>query len=406
MQIKAFSALRPTKQMAREVAALPYDVMTLKEAKEMVKVHPYSFLRIDKPEVQWALSGQALYERAGEQLSEWIKQKIFVRESQALYVYELQTQKVHQYGLVTLVSTKDYIDNRIKQHEKTRKDKEQERFWHIQACQAHTGPIFLVDNTLEDLGERLKDYTMSHQAILNDTFEDGVTHKIYKVSEEDIVNKWIKDFEKVTALYIADGHHRAAAAVKVSEVVGHHMKQANDFLAIIFPKDQLQILAYHRVIKDVSGYTKERLWQYLEELFEIIPVQKDFYLPDQKHTFGMRYEKKWYRLKCKESCLKTLQGIQCLDVSILQDKVLGPIFMIKNPKEDPHIDFVPGTEQPELLNWRTDGEEMDIAFSLFPTSIEELIITANEGGLMPPKSTWFEPKLRSGFILHPFHEEY
>ena len=399
--LKAFKALRPDYKWVREVAALPYDVMTYEEALQIVEGHPYSFLNIDKPEIRSQAKGEGLFEEVGTQLKQWIQEGIFVEESEGLYIYELETNKVHQYGLVGLVSAADYEKGVIKKHENTRSDKEQERVWHITHCKAHTGPIFLVDHKLKDLGNQLVAYAKEHKPLFDETFEDHITHRIYKISDQALIKKWIKDFEAIPYLYIADGHHRAAAAYRVAKQMGDTLPETQNFLAVIFPKNQLQILAYHRVIKDESGYTKEELWKKLSVYFDIQPIQEMIYLPDQPHTFGMRYQKKWYILSCKEDYLLGLKGSALLDVAILQNEVLAPIFKIENPKEDPRIDFIPGVEEASTLNKRTESE-MDIAFSLYPTSLDELIAIADENALMPPKSTWFEPKLRSGFLIHSF----
>lgn len=400
-QLKAFSALRPQEKWVKEVAALPYDVMTNEEAIEIVSGHPYSFLNIDKPDIHIREKGEAPYIYAGQKLNEMIEQGIFVKESKALYIYELQTERVHQYGLVGLVSVEDYQKGIIKKHENTRSDKQQERVWHISHCKAHTGPIFLVEHTLEALGDELSAYTKVHMPLFDETFENQITHRIYKVEEEESISKWISAFQSVPYLYIADGHHRAAAACKVAENIGSSVPETQDFLAVIFPKNQLEILAYHRVLKDESGYTKEELWKSLSDYFHIELVEAPIYLPPNQHIFGMRYQKQWYRLTCKEDYLSNLTVQEQLDVSILQNRVLAPVFKIENPKEDPRIDFIPGVESAEVLNERTDTD-MDIAFTLYPTSLDELIMIADANGLMPPKSTWFEPKLRSGFLIHPF----
>ncbi len=400
-QLKAFCALRPQEKWVREVAALPYDVMTNEEAREMVNGHPYSFLNIDKPDIHIQEKGEAPYIYAGNQLKEMIDKGIFVQESEALYIYELCTNRVHQYGLVGLVSTSDYEEGIIKKHENTRSDKQQERVWHIQHCKAHTGPIFLVENALETLGDELSSYASKHTPLFDETFENDITHRIYKVDETEMIDKWIKAFKEVPHLYIADGHHRAAAACKVAETLGEIQPETKDFLAVIFPKNQLEILAYHRVLKDESGYNKEELWNKLSTYFEIHEVSDAVYLPTQRHTFGMRYQKQWYSLTCKVEYLQTLTANDQLAVAILQNSVLAPLFKIENPKEDPRIDFIPGVESATVLNDRTESE-MDIAFSLYPTSLDELIMVADANGLMPPKSTWFEPKLRSGFLIHPF----
>lgn len=403
IEIKAFCALRPSNKWVREVTALPYDVMDTKEAIEMVKNKPYSFLRIDKPEIEHPESGKMLYQKAGQQLEDWVRKGVFIHETKGLYIYELQTVSCHQFGLVTLVSAKDYNDGIIKKHEKTRQEKEQERIWHIEKCRAHTGLVYLVEQTLETLGEELESYAKRHLALFDETYEDGVTHRIYKISESAIINQLIEQFKAVPCLYIADGHHRAAAACHVAEYCAETFPEAKAFLAAIFPKKQLNILAYHRIIQDKCRYSKDIIWQQLSHYFIISPVNKEFYLPSETHTMGMRYHKQWYELKCKEDYLSSLLGSERLDAAILQNQILTPLFNITNPREDPCIDFIPDMGNPSILNERTQAEGQ-IAFSLFPTSIDELIEVADRNELMPPKSTWFAPKLRSGFLLHPFAE--
>ena len=403
VEIQAFCALRPSHKWVREVASLPYDVMTHQEALEMVKHKPHAFLRIDKPEIEHTETGKVLYEKAGNELKEWIHQGIFVHETKALYIYELQSASSHQFGLVTLVSAKDYDTGIIKQHEKTREDKKQTRIWHIENCKAHTGLVYLVEPTLETLGETLESYAKEHRPLFDETYEDGVTHRIYKLSEPALINELIHAFKTVPCLYIADGHHRAAAACYVAQEYGKIFPECNAFLAVIFPKKQLNILAYHRIIQNKYGYNKNVIWQQLSLYFTIRPANEAIYLPTEPHTIGMRYNKEWYELKCNASYLASLMGINRLDVSILQNQILDPVFHITNPRVDPSINFIPDTGDPFILNACTEDKEQ-IAFSLFPTSIEELIEVANRNELMPPKSTWFSPKLRSGFLLHPFDE--
>lgn len=400
-KLKAFRALRPQNKWVKEVAALPYDVMTDDEACQMVEGHPYSFLNIDKPDMHRDEKGEMSYIYAGKYLDKMIDEGIFVTESEALYIYELETEVVHQFGLMGLVSVEDYKNGVIKKHENTRNDKEQERVWHIRHCKAHTGPIFLIESSMDTLGSELIRYATTHVPLFDETFEDHITHRIYQIREASWITHFIESFACISSLYIADGHHRAAAACKVAEQLGDTVSESQDFLAVIFPKNQLQILAYHRVLKDESGYTIERLFERLSLNFDITLVESTLYIPDQAHTFGMRYQKKWYKLVYKQEQLEKLKGSDCLDVSILQNEVLAPIFKIKHPKEDLRIDFVPGSKPAEVLNQRTNTD-MDIAFSLYPTSLDELIQVADANGLMPPKSTWFEPKLRSGFLIHPF----
>ena len=399
-QLKAFSALRLKEQWAKEVAALPYDVMSISEARQMVEGHPYSFLNIDKPEIHISEEGEAPYLFALESLKRLITEGIYEQDQESLYIYELESPFAHQYGLVGLVNTKEYEAGIIKKHEHTRSDKEEDRVQHIKHCSAHTGPIFLVEQDLKGFGEQLISFATSQKPILNVTFEDGVSHRIYQISHQETIQEMITLFKTVPALYIADGHHRAAAACRVAHELADNA-EAQSFLAVIFPKEQLHILAYHRVLKDESHLSKSELFQKLRLLFDIEELADQVYLPAIPHTFGMRYQKKWYKLTCKPFLYEDKTAEACLDAAILQREVLEPLFKIKDPKNDPRIDFVPGIYEADTLNSRTD-EEMDIAFSLYPTQMEELIAVADSGGLMPPKSTWFEPKLRSGFFVHRF----
>lgn len=399
-QLKAFSALRLKEKWAKEVAALPYDVMSMSEAKQMIEGHPYSFLNIDKPEIHVHEKGEAPYLYASTCLTRFIADGLYEQDQESLYIYELESSYAHQYGLVGLVDTKEYEAGMIKKHEHTRSDKEDDRMQHILHCRAHTGPIFLVEQDLKGFGDQLISFAISQKPILDVTFEDGVSHRIYQISHQETIQELITLFKMVPALYIADGHHRAAAAARVAHKLVDN-EEARSFLAVIFPKEQLHILAYHRVLMDESHLTKSELFQKLYTLFDIDEIAADVYLPTAPHTFGMRYQKKWYKLSCRPLLYENKAVEARLDAAILQREVLEPLFKIKDPKNDPRIDFVPGIRNAEILNRRTD-EEMDIAFSLYPTRMEELIAVADMGGLMPPKSTWFEPKLRSGFFVHRF----
>ena len=399
-KLKALRAQRLQPQWAKQVAALPYDVMSTTEAKAMVEDQPYSFLNIDKPEIHIPEDGMTPYLYAASKLKAMIHEGIYAQDEESLYIYELQTQVAHQYGLVGLVSAKEYQQGIIKKHENTRVDKEEDRVQHILHCSAHTGPIFLVEEALPHFGEQLISYAASQKPIVDVTFEDGVSHRIYQISDKGNIKALTELFDTVPALYIADGHHRAAAACRVADMLPNN-EEAQFFLAVIFPKEQLHILAYHRILKDRSGLNKAQLFERLNNLFEITELNLEVYLPDVPHTFGMRYEKKWYKLVCKKHLYETSSVVERLDAAILQREVLEPLFNIKDPKNDPHINFVPGIRPASELNSRTEVE-MDIAFSMYPTSMEELLAVADANGLMPPKSTWFEPKLRSGFFVHCF----
>lgn len=400
VDLKPFAAYRLEEKWAKEVAALPYDVMSTQEALDIVRQHPYSFLNIDKPEIHIKEKGEAPYLYAAQKLKEMMRGGIYTQDQRSLYLYELESNAAHQYGLVGLVSVRDYKDGLIKRHENTRQDKEAGRVAHILHCRAHTGPIFLVEEGVTDFGEELINYTVRHRPLIQVTFEDGVTHRIYQMSELTDIKRFVELSRKIPALYIADGHHRAAAACRVAEELPQN-KEAAHFLAVIFPKEQLHILPYHRVLKVDKGLTPQQLFSALEDRFEIEKVSDLMYLPSQKHVLGMRYRRQWYALHCKKDLYEGKNCIDQLDVSILQGQILLPLFHIIDPKNDQRLDFIPGPMAPQALNKQTEKEKA-IAFSLYPPSMEELLSVANTGGLMPPKSTWFEPKLRSGFFIHCF----
>lgn len=401
IKIKPFKALRPKKEWVAEVASLPYDVMSKEEAKEIVRQHPHSFLNIDKPEIHVEAQDDTPYLYARNLLDQMIKEEIFIQDSSSFYLYEQACSFGHQYGLACLVSSQDYQEGRIKRHEQTRQDKEKDRFLHISYCKAHTGPIFLIEDEWPELGDYLKAYASTHIPLYDLTLEDEVMHRLYSIKEERVIHQLIEAFNRMNALYIADGHHRAAAAVQVAQQLGASQNEANDFLAVIFPKEQLCILPYHRMIKDESGYTKEKLFEALSQSFVISEVKEKFFLPTQLHELGMCYQKRWYRLQCKSEILDKKNAVKQLDVSILQDYVLKPVFKIENPRTDTRIGFLPGSTSKEQMIQYVE-KQWDILFTLYPTAIESLIDVAKEGEIMPPKSTWFEPKLRSGLLIHRF----
>lgn len=401
IKIRAFKALRPKDKWVKEVAALPYDVMTEEEAKKMVGGHPYSFLNIDKPEIHNLSAEDNPYLYVSKLLFQMKDEGVFIQDSNCLYIYELISGFGHQYGLVCLVSARDYQEEKIKKHEQTRKDKEDDRVQHIAYCKAHTGPVFLIEDEIPQFGVYLKDYASRHMPLYDFMNEDHITHRIYAVSEKEQIDYLIKCFAQIKALYIADGHHRAAAASRVSKKLGDRWPEADDFLAVVFPKEQLHILPYHRIIKDESGYNKVNLLDKLAEKFQVTPVEASTYLPAHAHEIGMYYQNQWYSLQIKPECLKDKSAAEGLDVAVLQREVLGPIFRIGDPRTDSRIDFVPGLPDIQLIQ-ESQKRNMDMIFTLYPTSVEDLISVARAGEMMPPKSTWFEPKLRSGILIHMF----
>lgn len=406
--VKPFICIRPRGEMAARTAALPYDVYNRQEACEAVKGNPYSFLNIDRPETQFSAEvdtyDDRVYEKARELLDSQIKEGIYVTDPDpAYYLYELTMDGRSQTGIVACCAVDDYINGVIKKHENTREDKEQDRIRHVDATNAHTGPIFLAYRRQEEL-KRLVEQAKKEKALYDFVSEDGIRHRVWKIGDPGMVKAVEEAFEKLPAAYIADGHHRAASAVKAGlkrrqENPDYTGKEPfNYFLSVLFPDDELMILPYNRVVKDLNGLEKEGFLKKAEEKFEIHLLGKEAFAPDQKGTFGMYLEGEWYGLKIRPE-YESEDPVAGLDVSILQDQLLGPVLGIGDPRTDCRIDFIGGIRGLKELERRADSD-MKLAFSMYPTSITELLAVADAGQLMPPKSTWFEPKLRSGLFIH------
>lgn len=405
-EIRPFYCVRPTKERAKEVAALPYDVYNKREAREAVKNHPYSFLNIDRPETQFEESidmySKQVYEKAGAMLQQWIMDGIFMKEQKkCYYLYELTMTGRTQTGIVACASVEDYENNVIKKHENTRFEKERDRICHVDACNAQTGPIFLAckeDSILEQKMVQWKE----QEPIYDFVAEDQVRHRVFLIEKEEEIQFLTEHFKEIPALYIADGHHRAASAVKVSqkrreENGGKKDEEYFYFLSVIFPANQLKILDYNRVVSDLNGNTELEFLEKVQQEFTIQQV-KEAFRPEKKGQFGMYLNGQWYQLTVKDS-MSSNDVVEKLDVSLLQDRLLNPILGIHDPKTDERIKFVGGIRGLKELE-RLVEEGDAVAFSMHPTSMEELFQVADAGRLMPPKSTWFEPKLRSGLFIH------
>ncbi len=408
-KIKPFKAVRPAKALAENIAALPYDVYNREEAKAEIAKEPHSFLRIDRAETNFpdyvSTYDTAVYEKANNLLEEMLKNGEFVtEEKECFYIYELIMEGRSQTGLVACASVDDYVSGVIKRHENTRTDKELDRINHIDRCNAQTGPIFLTYRS-SDRVKKLIDSKILEEKLYGFTSADGITHNIWKLDQEEVVNNMKKEFEKIPAVYIADGHHRAASAVKVGlkrreeqqEYTGN--EEFNFFLSVLFPAEELLIMPYNRVVKDLNGYTEEEFLKKTEEYFTLEEQGNNAYAPKEKGEYGMYLEDKWYKLVIKNEYRKDDDPVAGLDVSLLQDNLLENILGIKDPRSDKRIDFVGGIRGLAELERRV-SEDMRVAFSLYPTGIRELIAVSDAGELMPPKSTWFEPKLRSGLFIH------
>ena len=406
--IRKFKAIRPTSKMAEAVAALPYDVVNSEEAREMTKDKPYSFLHVDKAEIDLPVDtdiySPQVYAKAKENLDKLVSDGILVQDNKPmLYVYELTMDGRSQTGLVACTSIDEYLNGIIKKHELTREDKEQDRIRHVDICNANTGPIFLAYRTVDEISAIIEN-VKKNAPVYDFTAEDGIKHRAWVIDNDETANKLIELFKAVPNLYIADGHHRNASAAKVGlkrraehpDYTGD--EEFNYYLAVIFPSDQLKIMDYNRVVKDLNGMTSEEFMNKLAEKFDIHEADGRA-KPEKQYDFGMYLDKKWYMLTAKEN-LRVNDAVAGLDVSILQDNVLIPILGIGDIRTDKRIGFVGGIRGLGELERRVDSGEMKVAFAMYPTSIDQLMTIADENKIMPPKSTWFEPKLRSGLFIH------
>ena len=409
--IKAFECIRPDEKVADRVAALPYDVYNREEALKEVEREPLSFLAIDRAETQFDSSvdtyADCVYDKARELLDSRIADGTFITDTdKAYYVYELTMNGRTQTGIAACASIDDYNNNIIKKHENTRADKEQDRINHVDRCSAQTGPIFLAyraDEVIRNEVAKAKET----KPLYSFTSPDGIRHQVYKISNAQSVENIEKAFAGIDDIYIADGHHRAASAVKVGlkrreehpDYTGE--EEFNYFLSVLFPDEELMIMPYNRVAKDINGYSKEEFIKKIEEKFEI-EESAAAVEPAYKAEFGMYLDEKWYKLKAKEDILSD-DPVDGLDDAILQNNLLEPVLGIHDPKTDKRIDFVGGIRGLLELEKRCHTDCV-LAFSMYPTSIAELFAVADAGRLMPPKSTWFEPKLRSGLFIHKIEE--
>ena len=406
--VKPFRAIRPDKKYVQRIAALPYDVYNRDEARVVVKENPLSFLAIDRAETafppDYNIYGDWVYEKAGELLREWLNEGYFVKDSkEGFYLYELTWRERVQNGIVAVSAVDDYLNQVILKHENTREEKEQDRIRHIEGCGAQTGPIFLAYRDREDLNQMILE-VKKREADFDFTNEDGVRHRVFCVFEEELIRKIEAGFGNVDKVYIADGHHRCASAAKVclkrrgQDADYDRDAEYNYFLSVLFPQSELEILDYNRVVRDLNGLTEEEFLEKLKKDF-IIEEKEQPYSPMDKGEFGMYLKNRWYAIKFKHMELVEKNIIDKLDVSILQNYCLQPILGIENPRTNFRLDFSGGIRGLQELERRVHTD-CKVAFSMKATSMEELFQVAEKGLLMPPKSTWFEPKLRSGLFIH------
>lgn len=408
--IRPFKAIRPIKELGEKIAALPYDVMNSDEARDRVKDNPYSFLHVDKAEVDLPeeidVYDDRVYEKAKENLDKMIDDGLYIEDTKPnYYIYRQVMNGRSQTGLVACASIDDYTNNIIKKHELTREEKEIDRINHVYKCEAHTGPIFLTYRENKNISNIVNEW-VKKEPIYDFKADDGIIHTVWIIDDEDTVNRLQDLFKTVKYLYIADGHHRSASAVKVG-----HIKRAekesytgeeefNFFLSISYPDSELEVLDYNRTVKDLNGLSKEDFLSKVKENFEIVE-SKEQVKPKEKHTFGMYLEDQWYLLKAKNGIFNPDDPVDRLDVSILQNSLLKPILGIDDPRKSKRIKFIGGIRGLNELERRAKTD-MKISFSMYPTTIEDIMAIADSGKIMPPKSTWFEPKPRSGLFIHKF----
>lgn len=406
--IRPFEGIRPCREKAEKIAALPYDVYNREEAKKEVEREPESFLKIDRAETQFDDSvdtyAPEVYQRAHDTLWDMIAKGDFIRDlTPCYYVYELTMAGRTQTGITACASIDDYQSGVIKKHENTRADKEQDRIRHVDTCNAQTGPIFLAYRSNETING-IVDCTKREEAEYDFTAPDGIRHRVWVIRKDQHIKAVREAFEGIHEIYIADGHHRAASAVKVglkrrAEHPGYTGEEEfNYFLSVLFPDDQLMILDYNRVVKDLNGMTEEEFLEKMKTIFHVQPTDSEFRQPQKAGMFSMYLGGQWY--------LCTIEGkdipddpVKSLDVSLLQDLLLDPVLGISDPKTDKRIDFVGGIRGLDELERRC-SLDCKAAFAMYPTSIGQLFAVADADRLMPPKSTWFEPKLRSGLFIH------
>ncbi|TYB30914.1 MAG: DUF1015 domain-containing protein [Candidatus Mcinerneyibacterium aminivorans] len=414
-ELKPFKGLRPKENLVDEIASPPYDVLDSEEAREKVKDNPYSFLHVVKPEVDLPrdidLYDDKVYQKAKENLDRLINKNWMIQdEKECFYIYRQKMNDHVQTGLMAAASVDDYEQSVIKKHEHTRKKKEEDRTKHVDTLDANTGPVFLTYKAKKEIDNIVQNYIENNKPVYNFKSDDGieVEHTFWVVDDSDAINKIKNEFDKIDTLYIADGHHRSKAAQRARDLKkkrnDNHTgnEEYNYFLSVIFPHNQMYIMDYNRVVKDLNGMSKDEFIDAIKQNFKVeeFGSKEKFYKPSEKHFFGMYLDGKWYKLKAKEESFDQNDPIESLDVAILQKNLLSPILNIGNPRTDERIKFVGGIRGMKELVKLVENDGYKVAFSMYPTSIEQLMDVADANKVMPPKSTWFEPKLRSGLCVH------
>jgi uncharacterized protein (DUF1015 family) len=403
ISISPFKALRPEPQFAKQVASRPYDVLSTAEAKVEAQGNPYSFLHITRSEIDLPANtnvhSQEVYQKAKENLDAFISRPVLFSESKpCYYIYQLTMNEKAQTGLVCCSSVNDYEEGLIKKHELTRPEKEQDRIDHIKTTCAQTGNVFLAFRDVDELNELMEKWKTDKSPVYNFTAEDGIQHTIWVISDEKIIDRITELFRTdVECTYIADGHHRVASAAKVKYALADD-EEAGHFLSTLFPASQLKIMDYNRLVKDLNGLSEEEFFDRINKNFSVTKVSKAF-SPGEAHEFGMYLNNQWYQLDALDGTFST-DPIGVLDITILQNNLLDPVLGIKDQRTDSRIDFVGGIRGLSELEERVNNGEWKVAFSLYPVTIQQLFDIADSNNIMPPKSTWFEPKLRDGLLTH------
>ena len=408
--IRPFKAYRPIKEHVKDIAALPYDVMSSKEARGMVKNNKYSFLHVDRAEVNLDESvgeyDKVVYDTAKKVLENMIEEGLYIQEkAPAIYIYQQIMDGRGQKGIVCCTSVDDYINNIIKKHERTRLLKEIDRVNHVDICNANTGPIFLTYRNNNEISSIVEEWTKK-EPVYDFISEDGNGHRVWIIDDNIVIEKLVKLFKSIKYLYIADGHHRSASAVKVAlkrrKQLGKYTgnEEFNYFLSIIYPDTELKVFDYNRTVKDLNGLSEEEFFSKVEESFYLSKSESNKPLsPKNKHEFGMYMNKQWFILRAKDGSFDESNPIDSLDVSILQNNLLNPILGISDPTKSERIEFIGGIRGLKELENRADND-MKVSFSMYATTIDDIMNVADSGKTMPPKSTWFEPKPRSGIFIH------
>ena len=408
--IRAFKAYRPIKEHVKDIAALPYDVMSSKEARGMVKNNKYSFLHVDRAEVNLDESvgeyDKVVYDTAKKVLENMIEEGLYIQEkAPAIYIYQQIMDGRGQKGIVCCTSVDDYINNIIKKHERTRLLKEIDRVNHVDICNANTGPIFLTYRNNNEISSIVEEWTKK-EPVYDFISEDGNEHRVWIIDDNIVIEKLVKLFKSIKYLYIADGHHRSASAVKVAlkrrKQLGKYTgnEEFNYFLSIIYPDTELKVFDYNRTVKDLNGLSEEEFFSKVEESFYLSKSESNKPVtPKKKHEFGMYMNKQWFILRAKDGSFDESNPIDSLDVSILQNNLLNPILGISDPTKSERIEFIGGIRGLKELENRADND-MKVSFSMYATTIDDIMNVADSGKTMPPKSTWFEPKPRSGIFIH------